>query len=64
MPFDELWPRAPDVDPLVFAMDVPAPLMRERQRECGSYRAYFDRGFESWEELTDAVLAVRTSLSV
>jgi hypothetical protein len=64
VPFDELWRQAPDVDPLAFAMDVPAPLMRERQRECGVDLAYLDRGFESWEELTDAVLAVRTSLGL
>jgi hypothetical protein len=64
VPFDVLWRQAPEVDPMAFAMDVPEPLMRERQRECGVDLDYLDRGFESWEELTDAVLAVRASLAL
>jgi hypothetical protein len=64
VPFDVLWQRAPDVDPFAFSNDIPEPLMRQRQRECGVDLACVDRGFDSWEELTDAVDAVRASLGV
>jgi hypothetical protein len=62
--FDALRQRAPDVDPFAFPDDIPEPVMRERQRECGVDLGCIDRGFECKEELLDAVDAVRASLGV
>ncbi len=62
--FDDLWQRAPDLDPFAFPYDLPEPLLRERQRECGVDLDCIDRGFECWEELLDDTLAVRASLGV
>jgi len=62
--FDELWQRAPNLDPAAFPNDLPEPLLRERQRECGVDLDCIDRGFECWQELLDDTLAVRTSLGV
>jgi hypothetical protein len=64
VPFDVLWQRAPDVDPFAFSDNIPQPLMRQRQRKCGVDLDCVDRGFDSWEELTDTVHAVRASLGV
>ena len=64
MTFNELWQRAPHLDPAAFPNDLPGPLLRQRQRECGVDLDCIDRGFESWEELTDAVDAVRASLGL
>jgi len=62
--FDELWRRTPDLDPAAFPYDLPAPLLRERQRECGVDLDCIDRGLECWAELLDEVLALRSSLGL
>jgi hypothetical protein len=62
--FDVLRQRAPDVDPFAFPDDIPEPVMRERQRECGVDLDCIDRGFECKEELLDDILAVRASLGL
>ena len=62
--FNDLWQRAPDLDPVAFPYDLPEPLLRERQRECGVDLDCIDRGFECWEELQGAVFAVRASLGL
>jgi hypothetical protein len=61
-PFDVLRQQAPDLDPLAFPIDIPAPVMRERQREHGVDLDCIDRGPECQGELQDAVFAVRASL--
>jgi hypothetical protein len=48
-----------DLDPLAFPNDIPAALLRDRQRACGVFLDHPDRGFESWEELLEEVLAVQ-----
>jgi hypothetical protein len=61
---DVLRQQAPDLDPMAFPIDIPEPLMRERQRACGVDLDCIDRGFECWQELTDDIFAVRASLGV
>jgi len=62
--FDVLRRRAPGIDPFAFSDDIPQPLMRERQRECGVDLDCIDRGFECKEELLNDVLAVRATLGL
>lgn len=63
-PFDVLRQQAPDLDPLAFPIDIPAPVMRERQQESGVDLDCIDRGLECQGELLDAVLAVQASLGL
>ncbi|MET8230617.1 hypothetical protein ABZS77_08070 [Micromonospora sp. NPDC005298] len=63
-PFEVLRQRAPELDPLAFPIDIPAPTMRERQRECGVDLDCVDRGPECQQELEDDVDAVRASLGL
>lgn len=63
-PFDVLREQAPDLDPLAFPIDIPEPVMRERQREYGVDLDCIDRGPECQAELQDAVFAVRASLGL
>jgi hypothetical protein len=63
-PFDVLRQQAPDLDPLAFPIDIPARVMRERQREFGVDLDCIDRGPECQGELQDAVFAVRASLGL
>jgi hypothetical protein len=63
-PFDVLRQQAPDLDPLAFAIDIPEPVMRERQHEYGVDLDCIDRGYECLAELQDAVDAVRASLGL
>ncbi|GAA3241503.1 hypothetical protein GCM10010532_082600 [Dactylosporangium siamense] len=62
--FDDLWRRFPDIDPFAFSDDIPAPLLRERQRASGVDLDCVDRGFECWEELLDDIDAVQASLGL
>jgi len=62
--FDDLWQRAPDLDPVAFPNDLPEPLLRERQRACGVDLDCVDRGIECWEELLDDVQALQESLGL
>ena len=60
-PFDVLRRQAPDLDPLAFPIDIPAPFVRERQREHGVDLDCIDRP-ECQGELQDAIYDVGVSL--
>jgi hypothetical protein len=63
-PFEVLRQRAHDLDPMAFPIDIPAPVMRERQRECGVDLDWLDRGFESLGEITKDIDAILASLGL